>query len=708
MFSPLNVSNGHIEPNSGNICQWMENIYAKFQPLEQSRWNQGHIDALFYGGCQQFVNRNYGLGNTNAYNQWYFNIAQQPCNLVTGYQRQHRKNFSYTPVDGGDSQTTDQYNRLTTVIANREGIHEQFSKGCEQSCISGMVLAQPYLDFSGDDPLQGCVKLKIWEYNSFLVDPYFRNADMSDARSFWCQEYIDESEAVERFGEERVRNVGKLQGQAERYGRFYFLPENYNMSRTDMMILSYVWYKSNDTVKKLYSKKRNQFFDFSKNADIEGILYNIPDMEVVNVKCPVWKVAVVLNDKLMYLGKNPLGNETKCPVVPIFWNYDPHLGDYPDLRVRGLIRTMRDPQYLFNLKVAQNNDIVSAVINSGWKRKSGAVQNEDNLKKTNGGWDVIINPEFQMTDAEKIIPTALPESDLALAQQMQELIFATSGINMENWSGQEDKQISALTAMMKQAANLLVFQKYFDQWDYSLKLIGDLILQLEINNWSAEKVALILQEEPTPYFYSKIFSKYDVIVEEALLTPTQRNLQAQQMLDINATFGREVIPASMIIPHMNIQGKSEIVQFLQQQEQQASAMQQEQQMIASSFQEAQLKELYSKAVANIARAREDNSRSESNLGLYEERLSMIERNRSMSLKEKQEALGKLLENVNVYGEMQTMQKQMRLEEENNNQRFEEELEKRDVERRTQANKFLEEIMGSNSQKQPEFASSNMM
>ena len=136
------------------------------------------------------------------------------------------------------------------------------------------------------------------------------------------------------------------------------------------------------------------------------------------------------------------------------------------------------------------------------------------------------------------------------------------------------------------------------------------ILQLEINNWSAEKVALILQEEPTPYFYSKIFSKYDVIVEEALLTPTQRNLQAQQMLDINATFGREVIPASMIIPHMNIQGKSEIVQFLQQQEQQASAMQQEQQMIASSFQEAQLKELYSKAVANIARAREDNTRSE--------------------------------------------------------------------------------------------------
>lgn len=699
MLSPLSVWNNNLEPNEGNITTWMENTFQKFQPLEQARWNQGHIDSLFYAGCQQFVNRNYGLGaNNNAYNQWYFNISQQPCNLVTGYQRQRRKNFTYIPVDGADSNTTDQYTRLTTVVTNKGGIHEQFSKGCELATISGMVLAQPYLDFMGDDPAQGSVKLKIWEYNSFLVDPYFRDPSMSDARIIWCQEYIDEGEAVERFGEERIRNVGKLQGQAERYGRFYFLPENYNMSRTDMMILSYIWYKSNGSVKKLYSRKRNQFFDFSQNADLEGILFNIPDLEVVTIKCPIWKVAVVLNDKLMYNGKNPLGNETKCPMVPIFWNYDPHLGDYPDLRVRGLIRNMRDPQYLFNLKVANNNDIVSAVINSGWKRKSGAVQNEDNLKKTNGGWDVVINPEFQMTDVEKIIPTALPESDLALAQQMQELIFATSGINMENWAGQEDKQISTLTALMKQASNLLVFQKYFDQWDYSLKLIGDLILQIEINNWNAAKVALILQEEPSPYFYSKIFSKYDVMVEEALLTPTQRNLQAQQMLDINATFGREVIPASKIIPYMNIQGKNEIAQFLEQQEQQASAMQQEQSMIANAFQEAQLKELYSKAAANIARAREDNSRSESNLGLYEERLSMIERNRALSLKEKQAALNQLLENIAMYGELETVHNQRRLDNQSTQMMFKEEIEKQDVERRTQANKFLEEIMGPNFNK----------
>jgi len=180
---------------------------------------------------------------------------------------------------------------------------------------------------------------------------------------------------------------------------------------------------------------------------------------------------------------------------------------------------MRDPQFLFNYKVIQNNDIAAATINSGWKRKVGAVANEDNLKKSGQGWDVIINEGYELTDVEKIIPSAVPESDLALAQQMADLIYNTSGVNMENWAGQNDKQISALTSLLKSAANLMVFQKYFDQWDFSDKLLGERWLAMVLNNWSAEKVQLYIGEEPSPYFYSRIFSKYQVQVEEKRFNP---------------------------------------------------------------------------------------------------------------------------------------------------------------------------------------------
>lgn len=683
--------NNALEPNQGNVRQWLDNLYSKFQPIEQSRWNQSNIDTLFYAGSQTFVNRYFNFSPTTSYQQYYFNLIQQPVNAVTGYERQHRKNFSYVPGEGSDAQTTDQYTKLITKVANKGCIHDQKSKAKELACVAGMNLLQPYLDYSDDDQAQGTLKVKIWEYNSFLVDPYFRSPDMSDAQFVWCQEYISKKEAENRFPD-KMEAIAPMAGTPQRYGSFYFLPENYNMARNDLMVLSYVWYKWRRKKRRLYSRSRNQFFDFAPDGNnLDIILFNIPDMEEVTVDVPTWKLAVVLNDQLMFQGDNPLGFDG-CPFIPYFWNYEPHI-NYFDLRVRSLVRTMRDPQFLYNYKVIQNNDIAAATINAGWKRKIGAVANEDNLKKSGQGWDVIINEGYELTDCEKIIPTAVPESDLALAQQMDDLIWKTSGFNLENWSGQNDKQISSLTMMLKQAANLMVFQKYFDQWDFADKLLGDRLLQIALNNWSAEKIKLMINEEPSPFFYSKIFCNYNVIVEESDLTPTQQNLQAQQMMDMNQMFGREVFPPSMIIPKLNITGKGEIIPYLQQQEQQMQEMQQMQSQVQHMAEDAKIKELYSRATANISMAKERVGRYDANVGLLEERLSEISKNQSLSTKAKMEALEKLTNVITQFGELEAMLKMNDIESINYQETIKEDEERIKASQVSEGNKFLKEIMG---------------
>ncbi len=667
-------------------------------PIEQARWNQANIDTLFYAGNQSFINRNLSFSPGITSQQYYFNLVQQPVNMVTGYQRQHRKSIVYQAADGADPQTTDQYTRLIMNVAQKEGIHEQFSKSCELSAVAGMNLIQPYLDFTGDDPAQGQMKLKIWEYNSFLVDPYFRNPDMSDAQFVWCQEYISKNEAESRFPD-KISQVRPMGGTPQRYGNFYFLPENHNMARNDLMVLSYVWYKWKKKKKRLYSRKRNQFFDFAGGDDqLEQILYHIDDMEEAVVETPCWKLAVVLNDQLMFQGDNPLWDGPECPFIPNFWNYDPHINQM-ELRSRSLIFPMRSSQFLFNYKIINNNDIAAATINAGWKRKIGAVANEDNLKKAGQGWDVIINEGYELQDCEKIIPSAVPESDLALAQQMADMVFKTSGIDLENWSGQNDKQVSSLTLLMKQSANLLPFQKYFDQWDHCLKLVGERLLQIALYNWNAEKVALMIGEEPSPHFYSRVFAKYQTVVEEGLLTATQKNYQAQQMLEINERFGREVLPASMIIKDMNIQGKAEILEFLQQQEKQAAVVQEETQNIQHAFEDAKLKEMYSKATSNLATARERMGRSESNIGLFEERLSMITRNHSLATKDKMEALTKLLEAIQKFGEIETFLKTNQLESIEMQGEQEEHRDKIDAKQTAESTKFLEQLMGGMQQSQ---------
>ena len=104
----------------------------------------------------------------------------------------------------------------------------------------------------------------------------------------------------------------------------------------------------------------------------------------------------------------------------------------------------------------------------------------------------------------------------------------------------------------------------------------------------------MIGEEPTPHFYSKIFAKYQVIVEEGMLTPTQKNMQAQQMLEINATFGREVFPPSMIIQRYEYSRKAEAHRILATTRTTSSSCSRTSQTIQHAFEEAKLKELYLK------------------------------------------------------------------------------------------------------------------
>ncbi len=411
------------------------------------------------------------------------------------------------------------------------------------------------------------------------------------------------------------------------------------------------------------------------------------------MEVPTWKLAVVLNDQLMFQGDNPLGFDD-CPFIPVFWNYEPHI-NYYDLRCRGLVRTMRDSNYLLNRRIIINHDISEATINMGWKRKVGAVANEDNLKKSGQGWDVIINEGYEMTDFERIQPAAVPESDFALADQLRSLIFATSGVDLENWSAQNEKQSSTLTTLIKQAANLMVLQKYFDQWDQAKKLVGERLLQIALNNWNAQKVGLMIGEEPSPFFYSKIFSKFQVIVEEGELTPTQQNMQAQSLMDINAAFGREVFPPSMIVPHMNITGKAEAIQFLQQQEQQMQAVQAEATNIQHAFEEAKLRELYAKAANSIAAAKERYGRFESNIGLLEERMAEVSKNRALSTKAKMEALEKMVDVIGKYGEIETALKMNDIQSLEVQDRAMEETDKRSAHQEAVSNEFLAKLMNGN-------------
>ena len=148
----------------------------------------------------------------------------------------------------------------------------------------------------------------------------------------------------------------------------------------------------------------------------------------------------------------------------------------------------------------------------------------------------------------------------------------------------------------------------------------------------------------------------------------------------------------MIVPKLNITGKGEIIPWLQEQEEKSAASESEMMNIQHAFEEAKLKELMSKAVSNLANARERHGRAESNIGLFEERLSMIEKNRALATKEKMAALEQLVETIAKFGEVETALNMQKIDNEELNQKFTEDREKQDAKRTSESNKFVENLM----------------
>jgi hypothetical protein len=636
--------------NKDNAVPILEGLYGKYASLTQQRWREWDIDKRFYAGDQKYVNQYFSFNPGINWNNFTFNIIQQPCNMVTGYQRQHRKDIQYTPVEGSDQKTADQWSQVIKTINKQHHIDEKFSDACEEACTGGMCMLQPYLDFS-DDPVNADMKLRLWPGSSFMADPYFREPDMSDGNFIWFQQFISKEEAMLKIPDfaDEIRRMSGVSSNPSR-GRFYFLPENYNVTRNDLLVMSIFYYKSSRKKKVLYNRLTGEVSDFvGSDKEIKAYARTDRNLEIITHDVPTWKNVTLVNHLAVYDGENPLGVDDP-PCVPIFWNYNPEMPT-PGLQNRSLIRSLRSSQFLLNRRIILNHDISESSINSGWIMRENSVANEEVLGKVGQGKNIILKEgenEDKPIEAiiQKIQPNMVPPSDMELANQLVDLVYKVSGVN-EELLGAADDDKAALLSMLRQGAGLVTLQKYFDQWDRSLMLLGKMQMSIVQANWSPFKVWRILGEIPTEQFFSKNFQKYDAIVTEGLNTPVQR----QQTFHVLFQLFQAGLPVDpqFLIDILDVPGKSKLNEYMAQKAEQEQEFNQQQQAMQLAMADADLTNKQADSMFKLSGARERQGRTESNIGLFEERLSQIIHNRSMALKDKIEALKNLLELMERYG-----------------------------------------------------------
>jgi hypothetical protein len=624
----------------------METFYAQSITINQSFWGEADTDTRFESGDQTLWNDLYGNLPVNRKRQFNFNRIRRVVNMISGHQRRNRKSIIAIPVENADNETSDQFTKVLMWCVSQEGILDTISESFHGALVTGMNLLQVWVDYRSD-PVSGNIKVDNCSYNSFLIDPYFKKTDLSDCNAIWKRSFLTKRECVSLLPDktEEILGLIGLDSGTGRDGKFQFMPESYNYGMKNLLTYDEFYYRDYRTQKMLVDSESGETMEWKHDNDdrLEEFLNTYPMVTMIEQEIPTVKLAIVVQGKVMYDGPNPMGIDA-YPFVPVLAYYAPQMPYFP-WRIQGVVRGLRDAQYLYNRRRIIELDILESQINSGWIYKENALVNPADVFLSGQGRGLALKTDAAMTDVQQIQAPQVPPSMIQLSELLAKEVSEISGVNEELLGSATDDKAGVLS-MLRQGAGLTTLQVLFDQLDRSQKLLGKLMIDIIQANFTPGKIKKILEgQEPTQQFYNKAFGKYHADVEEGLNTSTQRQMQFAQMLQLKE-MGVPISPEDLL-EAATLQNKQRIIDNLNKTEQAQSQMQQQQAQMAMELQKAQIELAHARARADDGMAQERISRIEENRALAVERVAEANSNQERALLDKIKAL-KELESLDLY------------------------------------------------------------
>ena len=624
-----------------SIKKKIDATYTANNSIWMSHQTEATIDTRLEAGD---VSLNGDLSSTpqfyNGRASYYFNRTRPLCNMVSGRQRDQRKSTIVVPLENGDQQTADQMSKCLLHIYKKTQFDDIFSEAFHQgACITGMNLIQVYLDFT-DDPIFGDIKFKNLPYNQYFIDPYFRNKDLSDCDFVWVRSYLTHSSAaalMPQHAEEIMALPGNPTG-AGRDGRFFYMPQSYGVSGQNLLAYDEFYYRDFRTREILIDRETGLWREITKEEqethDFDFMMASYPQLYIETQTIPTVRLAILVQDRVFYDGQNPFGIDC-FNFVPVIGYYNPMM-PYFYSRIQGICRSLRDPQMLLNRRIILSADLLESQANSGYIFKVGAVVDMKHLFQTGQGRIIPLKDEAQMTDVQQITPPVIPPSFFQLQETFSKEMNMVSGINEELMGSAIDDKAGILSAL-RQGAGLITLRPLFDNADFSLKMIGELVLKMMLANYGPMKISQILEgQQPSPQFYNKAFGKYHCQVESGFATETQKQMQFAQLLQL-VELGIQV-PQDELINAATLQNKTELIQKMEQQKQQAMQAQQQEMQLKMQVSQAQVENIKGQAVANQGLGLERISRVEENKALAVERRAQAHRDDASAEREHEAAL----------------------------------------------------------------------
>jgi hypothetical protein len=557
------------------------------------------------------------------------NKIRRVVNLYSGYERENRTATVCAPIEGSDVKTADQMSNLMYYVYDKANADYIISEAFEHSLKTGLSIIGLYMDYSRDK-VNGDIKMYWKPFNALMIDPYFTKRDLSDCDQCSTRDLLSKEQIKGLMPWINPEEIDQLPtGIRDNKYQYLGIYRQYNSTYIAKNLCTYDQYWKRINVEQKYlvdlvtgvSEEWNGSKEDEKKLMKE--LAEMPDQRLRLIRSHKRSVElnIIVSGQLMYSGKDPTGLDD-FPFVLCLLYHEPLIDTF-ELKIQGIVRSVRDAQRQYNRRHSQIIDIMESIINTGWITKNGAVLDPNMLMQAGQGRQVVVNEGYDVNaDVREISPPNIPPGYLQYQDIIDKNIMEIPGASDEllGLSSVGDSQVSGKLAEVRASNGLKGNRGIFDNLEQTKKYLGKLVIECIQKNYSPGKVERILGETPTDEFLSGQFEEYDCAIKQAVKTPTQREAyyyQLLQLLQLGAP-----IPWDKVLEVAPIQGSTKLHEILaQQQEQQAQQAQIEQQQM-------QMKNALDMAAINqsTALAEERRARVLADIGLAKERESEVVQN----------------------------------------------------------------------------------
>jgi len=594
---------GYMDPSdvqAKDLKQMMDSFYQSNYPLNSSAWMQSAIDKRFKVGDQQLYNQVYGSTSQNV-QKFFFNLIRRHVNMICGFQRKNRKSTITIPNQEDSDQLADDFNKVMRWCDDRDGFQEYLSQAFESAVDTGESMLHLYPDYTFD-PVSGDLFTDNVASPNYLIDSYFRKQDLSDCNGIWRRRWTSK-EMAKSLIPGHATEIDKMKPGGMKDGRFPLQAELQNVATSNLFTYDEFYYRTTRTGKVILDPYSGEATEWKEDeAEEEGMLDRVlaqqPWLQVQKVEVPTVKLVICLSGKIVYHGKNLLGID-EYPFVPTQCYIENDIQAYA-WRKQGVIRNLRDSQFLYNMRKVIELQLLQSSLNAGWIYPVDVVTDPKAFRQTSGGDGFLIPLKSgrSVSEIQRIEPVAIPQSLLELSASLAEDITKISGVNEELLGSATDDK-SGILSMLRQGAGLTTLQTIFDKLDYSQRLYGKIRLSAIRQNFSKGKIRNILGHEADQRFWSSHSQKYAIAVEEGNYSTTQRQMELQQLLHFKE-IGLDV-PLKSIIRAAFITNKQQLRKDMEEQSQQQEQQQQAESAQQEKMDNAKIMSLFAKSKTDMAR-----------------------------------------------------------------------------------------------------------